>query len=620
MKQNKKSPTHGAQPKINWKQFVTKTLVALLSAAAVTAIAWLGWLDPLDNIVSDAFYQQREATDGEIVVIGMDQRAVDVLGPMPWPRDVMADAIAFLNSDPETAPAVIGIDVLYVGESSDPGADEYLAEVCAEGGNVVVASAATFGSDLVVDVDNYDDFYMNTRAVLAWDSPSPALTEAAATGHINAMIDNDGILRHAMLFIDVPDVGRVKSMPRMLYERWCAATGERVLPEPQTVDGGFFYLPYTTTAGGYYDGVSVLDLLYGEADPEYFAGKLVLIGPYAAGMQDEYRTSIDHAASTYGIEIQANQIDAFRRGFFPMELSAKWQLAILYILCAAVFYLYADRKMLWAVLLWLGVSGGWMLVCMAARSGGVVLHVLWVPLGATVLFIAAVAVNYIRAARERQRVTNTFGHYIDPVIMHHLLEQGSDQLDLGGKLYDVAVLFVDIRGFTTMSESLDPPTVVEIINMYLTLTTECIMKNHGTLDKFVGDCTMAFWNAPLPQKDPVYLACCAAMDMVEGSKALGEELKQRFGRSVSFGVGVHWGPAVIGNIGAPRRMDYTAIGDTVNTASRLESNAPAGTIYISRVVADILGDRAKTTSLGGTIKLKGKAEGFEVLTLDDLER
>lgn len=168
MKQNKKSPTHGAQPKINWKQFVTKTLVVLLSAAAVTAIAWLGWLDPLDNIVSDAFYQQREATDGEIVVIGMDQRAVDVLGPMPWPRDVMADAIAFLNSDPETAPAAIGIDVLYVGESSDPGADEYLAEVCAEGGNVVVASAATFGSDLVVDVDNYDDFYMNTRAVLAW--------------------------------------------------------------------------------------------------------------------------------------------------------------------------------------------------------------------------------------------------------------------------------------------------------------------------------------------------------------------------------------------------------------------------------------------------------------------
>ena len=144
------------------------------------------------------------------------------------------------------------------------------------------------------------------------------------------------------------------------------------------------------------------------------------------------------------------------------------------------------------------------------------------------------------------------------------------------------------------------------------------MRHHGTLDKFVGDCTMAFWNAPLAQEDPVYLACRAAMDMVEGSKALGAQLQERFGRTVSFGVGVNYGPAVVGNIGAPKRMDYTAIGDTVNTASRLEANAPGGTIFISRAVADELGDRAKTTSLGGSIKLKGKAEGFEILTLDEL--
>ena len=171
-----------------------------------------------------------------------------------------------------------------------------------------------------------------------------------------------------------------------------------------------------------------------------------------------------------------------------------------------------------------------------------------------------------------------------------------------------------------MSEALDPPTVVEIINKYLTLTTECIMRYHGTLDKFVGDCTMAFWNAPVKQEDPAYLACLAAVDMAKGAVALGEELKEKYGRSVSFGIGVHFGPAVVGNIGAPQRMDYTAIGDTVNTAARLEANAPGGTIYISRAVADALGDRAKVTSLGGSIKLKGKAEGFEVLVLDDLKR
>ena len=168
-----------------------------------------------------------------------------------------------------------------------------------------------------------------------------------------------------------------------------------------------------------------------------------------------------------------------------------------------------------------------------------------------------------------------------------------------------------------MSESMDPPTVVEIVNRYLTLTTECIIKNHGVLDKFVGDCTMAFWNAPVPQEDPVYLACLAAMDMVEGSKALGEELQKRFGRSVSFGIGVNYGPAVVGNIGAPLRMDYTAIGDTVNTAARLESNAKRGQILISEAVRDALKDRIRVTEVGA-IPLKGKSNEIFVYQLDEV--
>ena len=180
------------------------------------------------------------------------------------------------------------------------------------------------------------------------------------------------------------------------------------------------------------------------------------------------------------------------------------------------------------------------------------------------------------------------------------------------------MLFVDIRGFTTMSESLAPERVVEILNQYLALTTKCVMDNHGTLDKFVGDCTMAFWNAPLPQEDYVMLACRAAMAMAEGAKPLAEMLERQYGHTVSFGIGVHAGPAVIGNIGAPMRMDYTAIGDTVNTAARLEANAPAGTIFISRTVADALAGRIKAAPLENPPQLKGKAAGFEILTLDKI--
>lgn len=599
------------------KASIRTLAVCLIVAALFTAAAGFGLLDSPDGAVSDKLYHQPSAADGEIVVVGMDQRALDALGPMPWPRSYMADAINYLNSDPEQAPAVIGIDVLYVGQSADPDGDTALACAAELGGNVVTAAAATFGSGLVDSGDG--GFYMDTRAVLAWDGPFEDLASVTDTGHINAMADKDGIIRHALLHVDTPAGERVYSFARTIYERYADFHGLDVTPLPETADG-FFYLPYTAAPGGYYDGVSFLDVLDGAVDPSYFAGKIVLIGPYAAGLQDEYRTSIDHAAPMYGIEIQANQIDAYRSGFLPREVSRTVQLALLFLLSALAMLWFHDRRVGAAMIGWLAVSAGWVGLCAGLYRAGWVLHVLWVPLAVTVLFIASVAVNYIRAQREKRRVTDTFGRYVDPAILKELLVQGGAAEDLGGKLFDIAVLFVDIRGFTTMSEALPPTTIVEILNRYLTLTTECIMRYHGTLDKFVGDCTMAFWNAPLPQEDAVYLACCAAMDMVEGSKALGEELEAKYGRTVSFGVGVHVGPAVVGNIGAPQRMDYTAIGDTVNTSARLEANAPGGKVLISRAVADALGDRAETTSLGGSIKLKGKAEGFETLTLDSLKR
>ncbi len=592
-----------------------KLITALLAAAVVTAAARLA-LGTLDGIASDAFYNRPGATDGEIVVVGMDQRALDELGPMPWPRYYMADAISFLNSDPGNRPAAIGVDVLYVGASAYPDADAALAEACALGGNVVVASAATFGSELVTEEDG---FYMDTRAILAFDAPYEELASAARVAQINAMPDSDGIMRHALYSYEVPGLGEVRSFARVIYELWCEAHGTQPNPAPKTRDG-FFYLPYKASPGAYYEGISFVDLIDGEIDPAYFAGKMVLIGPYSMGMQDEYRTSVDHASPMYGIEIQANQIDAFRSGRYPVELPDAAQSALLFIVSALAMALLLDASVRRAVVVWLACCALWLGACFVSYRAGYVLHVLWIPAAVTVLFVAAVALNYIRAQNEKRHISATFGRYVDPAIINELLAQGSAAETLGGKNFDIAVLFVDIRGFTTMSESLPPATVVEIINKYLTLTTECIMRYHGTLDKFVGDCTMAFWNAPVAQKDPVYLACCAAMDMAEGAKPLAEELQARFGRSVSFGVGVHYGPAVVGNIGAPQRMDFTAIGDTVNTASRLESNAPAGTIYISRVVADMLGDRAQTTSLGSAIKLKGKAEGFEVLTLDSLKR
>lgn len=230
------------------KHILTRLVIALLAAAALTALAASGVLDGADGAASDRIYQRPGGADGEIVVIGIDRRALEELGPLPWPRSYMAEAIESLNADPDARPAVIGVDVLYVGEGNDPDADAYLVEAAAEYGNVVFASAASFGREVVHHGEN--EFSMNDRAVKAWDEPFPALADVSGTGHINAMDDGDGVLRHAMLRIDVPGRGRVPSFARAIYEAWCAAAGVTPNAQPETDENGFFYLPFTARPAG----------------------------------------------------------------------------------------------------------------------------------------------------------------------------------------------------------------------------------------------------------------------------------------------------------------------------------------------------------------------------------
>ncbi|MBR6477963.1 MAG: adenylate/guanylate cyclase domain-containing protein, partial [Lachnospiraceae bacterium] len=471
------------------RKILIRLAAAVLAAGLFCLIAGSGALYQMDNVVSDALYQSEEATDNEIMVVGMDQRAMIELGAWPWSRKCIADAIDFLNSDPENKPAVIAIDTMYVGESDDPEADAALVEACRKGGNVVMAAAATFGSELQVEEEV---FYMAQKQVLAWDQPFEALREVTEMGHINAMLDQGKILRHALLYVDVPGVGRVYSLPRVVYEKYCEVHGIEPNPLPKVSEGydsqGFYYLPYSKVSGGYYEGVSVAALVDHEVDTKYFAGKIVLIGPYTYGFGDEYQTAIDHSGATYGVEVMANEIENFRTGFYPDEVPEGLQLFLLFVICFGMLLFFYDRHVLKALAAELAVVIAWILLCIICYRCGLIFHVLWVPLFVTILFIACVALNYVRAALEKRRVQNTFGHYVDPSIMQTLLDQGSSALELGGKMYDIAVLFVDVRGFTTMSENLDPPTVVEIVNRYLTLTTECIIKNHGVLDKFVGDC------------------------------------------------------------------------------------------------------------------------------------
>ncbi len=597
------------------KKRIWPVLVAVAVAGALTLLAGLGALKTADLSACDALYQSQGLGSDEIVIVGIDQDSMDLLGPFPWGRDVIAMLLEALNADEEERPAVIAIDVLFAGES-DPDADAYLAEAAGAYGNVITACAGVYG-DALLD-NGAGDYELAPASVVYFEGPYDALSAVTEQGHINAMLDDDGVLRHHMLTLTLQDGTEYPSLALAAARQYRAASGGELSLLPPTNSRGFWYLPFAGVPDGTFQYVSAVDLLTSDGLTGLFGGKIVLIGPCAAGLQDSYFTAIDHAQLMYGVEIQANATQALLNGNYKQEVRKGPQLAALFLLLLVAFAAFWRRKVRTATVLLLALCGGWVLLCRSAYEAGWVLHVLWVPVGVALLYVGCLAANYIQAALERQKVTRTFRRYVAPEIVSELMNAGPAALELGGKKCEIAVLFVDIRGFTTMSESLAPERVVEILNQYLTLTTKCVMDNHGTLDKFVGDCTMAFWNAPLPQEDYVMLACRAAMAMAEGAKPLAEMLERQYGHTVSFGIGVHAGPAVIGNIGAPMRMDYTAIGDTVNTAARLEANAPAGTIFISRTVADALAGRIKAAPLENPPQLKGKAADFEILTLDKI--
>ena len=594
-----------------------KTLWGLAAAAGLTLLAGIGLLEKADLRALDLWYQTRRPTGGEVVMVEIDDRALEVIGPYEeWGRGIMAQVIETLNQSEECRPAATGLDVLYTGEK-DPENDAWLAEAAGAYDNVVTACAAVFGDS----IENNDDgsFYVNTFSVQMFDEPYEALREAADLGHINAMLDTDGVLRHHLLKYTLPDGREIPSMALRLAEKYREYYGEKLEKLPPMDERGFWHVPFYGVPGDFDESISVADVLTGAVPPEYFAGKLVFIGPYAVGFQDSFITAADHAAPMYGMEFQANAAQALLSGEFVFKADERLQLAVLFLTLLGTFYCFWRQPVFKATAVWLLTCGGYLGITKWLYARGTILHVLWIPVGVTILYVGCIAYNYISAALEKRRITNTFKRYTAPEIVNEILEQGEAALELGGRLTNIAVLFVDVRGFTPMSELLKPTEVVEILNRYLTLISDCIMRNHGTLDKFVGDAAMAFWGAPIPQEDYVMHAVQAARDMVKGSEALSKELMEKYGRTVSFGIGVHAGEAVVGNIGSPQRMDYTAIGDTVNTAARLEANAPGGTIYISRAVADALEGRICVTSLGDSVKLKGKKAGFEVLILEEIK-
>ena len=582
---------------------------AIITAVLSFVLVYSQVLYSFDKLISDPLFQTPSAPNHSIKIIAIDEKTVAAYGEYTdWNRDIPAELVELLSKDSNKAPSVIAFDIIYTSER-DEASDRRFAAACKSAGNVITAVNLVYrtgvslsGGELTVDENN----------ISMVEYPYEGLREAVGYGFANTYIDKDQFVRQAGLKADHSGE-TIYSFPASVYLKYCDAKG--IAPVLPKTDGkGIFGFKYTGVSGSY-EVISLCDVLDGTVDPSVFAGGIVLVGAYSPGMQDNYNAAVQHGQQMYGVEIQANILQAIIDGNTVTAVSPLfYALAVAFV---AAFYFVIVMRVRVVVSAFVGV--GFIAADVAAAKllfmNGYMTCFADLIIVLLLIYFLHLIFGYMAEAIKRRRILNAFKKYVAPQVVEEVAGKGNFSVKLGGEKRHIAVLFVDIRGFTTMSEGLQPEQVVEILNEYLALTTSAIFKNHGTLDKFIGDATMAVFNAPFDLDDYIYRAVCAARDIAAGSAELEKKLRERFGKSVSFGIGVNCGDAVVGNIGCDVRMDYTAIGDTVNTASRLESNAGRGQILISKDVYEAVKDRVEVTEIG-VIPLKGKKNEIFVYQLD----
>ena len=563
-----------------------------------------------DNMAKDSLYQIPRGIDSKIKIIGIDEKTMAELGPIQtWSRSFYADLLRKLNEKAESKPLLVGFDVLFSG-NVDAGDNDFTA-AAAEAGNVVIVDHLIYGRKLTTNEDGFASY-----PVESIEEPFESLSSVCNKGYSNVSQDSDGTVRR-IIPSEVYEGAEQKMFSNILYEEYCKKKG--ITPNAVPVDkNGRAIINYSGKPGDY-EYVSMIDVLNGNIDARAFTDSIVLVGAYAPGMQDDFEVPNGGSHQMYGVEVHANILQSYIQGRFSVN-GNKYIFGLISAVIAMLMYLLFRKFKPWlSLIIMIIVIIAFVFALIIFNNHGTAYSIIYLPMMLILSYIASLALGYLRELKKKKKILNAFRKYVAPQVVEEIAKKGDFQIKVGGENRDIAVLFVDIRGFTTMSEALEPEQVVEILNEYLTLTSKSIFDNLGTLDKFVGDATMAVFNSPFDLPDYEFKAVCAAMDIVNGGKALEKDLMAKYGRSVGFGVGVNVGPAVVGNIGCDFRMDFTAIGDTVNTAARLEANAKKGQVLISDALYERVKDRIEVEEIG-EIPLKGKSKGVFVYEVTEVHR
>ncbi|OGI37419.1 MAG: hypothetical protein A2V91_04195 [Candidatus Muproteobacteria bacterium RBG_16_64_10] len=564
----------------------TNTRVAFLIAAAVWALSLVVILttrvdERLENFYLDWNLRLLAAArppDPQIVMLDIDEATLEAMsaehGRYPWSRAVFGQLLEGLE---KLKPRAIVFDILFIephkGHAED---DNYLIRTAQRMPNVYFPmtllpdNSAEPGAHgfLLKDLPAARPVPGETpdpHARAPMLIPLPGLTGTGRLGTINVGLDNEGNVRRYALRHDIRG-WRILSMPA----RVASDLGYPLPPGDSFAliwHGKAFSYPRLSFHEVFFD----LERRQPNLAPGLLRDKIVIIGASAAGLHDLKLTPM--GTHFPGPEIIATAIDNLKHGE-RLRYAPPWSLPLLTAMLLLILATGFSRSLsvlrlgvlaggLTAVLL----VAGWASVRYGRMTFPVVTPILF---GAWFYYLLTALRAWMLERSARQQATQMFGRFLDPRVVSGLLESGELDSAMSGQKRDITVLFSDIRGFTALSERRTPQQVVDLLNRYFSLQVEVIFRHQGTLDKYIGDAIMAFWGAPSDQPDHARRALAAARDMEQALLNFKVELGDE-GKDFDVGIGLCSGDAVVGAIGAPaRRLDYTVIGDTVNTASRIE--------------------------------------------------
>jgi len=601
-------------------------LFALLASVLSLIVYWYRppLLERFDLLGRDVVFQLREAPPPppDVVVVSVDERSIKRHGRWPWPRELQGRLIASLK---QQGAAVVALDIIYL-RPQDPAQDAALAAALAADGGAVVGGYFFRDEQTVAGSRVSRDLLKDSRIQSVFEAPDARrdrilefpfvetnqadLAAAFSTfGFFNYIPDPDGLIRGAPVVLGyggdfypslpLSALAQYLGEPIRLRISSDGAESVSVGPYSSPVDG------LGRLALNFYNGpkripfVSAGDVLDGNTPPDLLTNKVVFLGVTELGIADVRPTPIDHSFPGVGVHatVAANMLQGF-------HLYRDGRTILINVLLTALIPLLMVLLMSWTRrVLWMTVAfaatltGVWFLFYSIVTTTGHLISLTYPVIATALGYLAFQAYHILVTQRQSRYLRQAFSTYVAPALVERLIEN-PDALALTGEKRVVTVLFSDIRGFTTLSESLPAEVLVPILNRYLGPMTDIVMGEQGTLDKYIGDAVMALYNAPLDVPDHAARAAQSAIRMLGELERLNEAFEADFGLRLHIGVGIHTGEAVVGNMGSETRFDYTAIGDTVNLASRLEARTKAYGVEI--IVSDTT--RADLTELSAVCR------------------